>query len=247
MKLISPTAFLLTICLLFFPGSKMIAQDKTTPDSFYHKAVANSIALHHHAFGKGSSLYNGSRYPAFPFRFKEGHPFFNSAVPSYGAVTYDGTRYDSVLMRYDEVREVLLIGLQAENIQLVSPKVDSFELFDASFVRLTKDSTNDALPGTGFYQVLYRGRSTLLKKQVKTVREVLGINELLMYVDTKQHYYISLNDQVYGVNNKHAFFDLLGQRKKEVQQFIKANQLNFQKDREEFLVKATAYYDSLIQ
>jgi hypothetical protein len=38
----------------------MIAQDKTAPDSFYHKAVANTIALHHHAFGKGSSLYNGA-------------------------------------------------------------------------------------------------------------------------------------------------------------------------------------------
>ena len=204
------------------------------------------MAIYHQSFGDQSALYNGSKYGEYLFRFKEGHPFFYSAQPVAGSVIYDGVMYDTVLMRYDEITDVLVINDQVDRIQLLNEKVERFNLFNSDFIRLVKDSLTNSLVSSGFYNLLYKGKICLLKKQIKTIREVITTNaELLRFVDEKDYYYIKKDDKIYPIKSRKNLFKLFGDRKKEMQQFIKANELSFSKDRQNMLTKATAYYDSL--
>jgi len=238
--------FLLVSFILLFSSNNIFAQDTASDSSFYQKALVNSMAVYHQSFGNQSALYNGSKYGEYLFRFQEGHPFFNSTQPVAGSVMYDGILYDSVTMRYDEITDVLVINNLADRIQLLNEKVESFNLFNSDFIRLVKDSLTNSLVSTGFYNLLYKGKVCLLKKQIKTIREVITTNaELLRFVDEKDHYYIKKDDRIYSINSRKNLFKLFGDQKKEVQQFIKANKLSFRKDRQNMLTKATAYYDSL--
>lgn len=233
--------------LLFFSSSNLFAQDTAEPgSSFYQQALANTIAIYHHSFGNQSALYNGSKYGGYPFRMQEGQPFFNSTQPAVGSVSYDGILYDSVLMQYDEIIDRLLINDQANWIQLLTKKVDHFNLFNSDFIPLEMDSTNTNLVSSGFYNLLYSGKISLLKKQIKSIREVISSGlELQRFVDTKDYYYLQKDNRLFQIKSRKEFYKILGNRKKEMQQFIKANKLNFRKDRQNMLTKLTAYYDSL--
>ena len=189
----------------------------------------NTMAIYHQSFGNQSALYNGSKYGEYLFRFSGGHPFFNSPDPVAGSVIYDGIRYDSIFMRYDEIKDVLVINSQANRIQLFSEKVEYFNLFNSDFIRLVKDSLTNSLVSTGFYNLLYKGKISLLKKQIKTIREVISTKlELQHFADEKDYYYIKKDDGIYPIKTKKICSNFWRQ-KKEVQQFIKANNLNFRK------------------
>ncbi|MCW3090090.1 MAG: hypothetical protein JWP81_1159 [Ferruginibacter sp.] len=240
--------FLWAGCFLLFSPNDMVAQDAAESDSsFYRQAMANAIALYHQSFGNQSALYNGGKYSGYPFRMQEGFPFFYSPQPATGSVIYDGISYDSILMHYDEVADAVIINNQADWLQLLDKRVSRFNLFDADFIRIEKDSAHSNLVSSGFYNRLYHGKTTsLLKKQIKSIIEVISINlELQHFVDTKDLYYLQKEDQFFPINRRKDFLRSLGNRKKEVQQFIKANKLNFRRDKENMLTKATAYYDSL--
>jgi len=232
--------------MLVFSSNNIIAQDTVSDNSFYQEALNNAMAIYHQSFGNQSALYNGPMYGEYLFKFTDSHPFFNSPDPVAGSVIYDGIRYDSIFMRYDEVSDVLVINSQADRIQLFSEKVEYFRLFNSDFIRLIKDSVANSLVSTGFYNLLYKGTISLLKKQIKTILEVISGNaELQHFTTSRDYYYIKKDDGIYPVKNKKDLFKLFGGRKKEVQQYIRANNLNFRKDRQNMLIKATAYYDSL--
>jgi hypothetical protein len=243
-----PVNLLLGSFPLFFFLNKTSAQAIISDTSFYASALLNAKALYHEAFGSQSALYNGIQYGEYLFTFSNGgHPFFYSAQPGLGSIVYDGIQYDSVLMSYDETRDVVVINDYTDRIQLHSEKVKSFNLFNADFIRIEKDSLTPNLPATGFYNVLYHGKLSLLKRQIKTIREEIILNELQHFADEKDHYYIKKNDVLYPVGSRNDLLKIFKDRKKEVQQFIKANNLNFRRDREGMMIKTTVYYDNLKQ
>ncbi|MEO5890855.1 MAG: hypothetical protein ABIQ31_11410 [Ferruginibacter sp.] len=238
--------FLLAASVLLFSPTDSSAQGAVPDSSFYQKALLNAFAQYHHAFGNQSALYNGSNYGEYLFRFTEGSPFFNSQIPVAGTINYDGIVYDSIVMRYDEVKDVVVINSGPDHIQLTSGKIHAFNLYGSDFIRIEKDSLTNELVNSGFYNLLYRGKISLLKKQVKTVREVISSTaELQHFADEKNHYYILKDGRAYPIRSRKDITRLFGDHKKEVQQFIKANDLSFRNDKQKMLTKTTAYYDGL--
>jgi hypothetical protein len=47
------------------------------------------------------------------------------------------------------------------------------------------------------------------------------------------------------VNNNRSLFNILKDKKKDLKKFIRSQQLSMRKDRENTLIKVTAWYDSL--
>ncbi|MEO6733019.1 MAG: hypothetical protein ABIN01_17475 [Ferruginibacter sp.] len=239
-------SFLLSYCILLFSPNKMLAQGTVSDTSFYQEALVNTMAVYHKAFGSQSALYNGSKYKQYPFKFTDGHQFFQSIVPAKGTIVYDGIKYDSVLMQYDEISDVVTIIGPVSWIQLLNGKVERFNLYNSNFVWLQKDSTSAGLDRTGFYNIVYNGRVSLLKKQVKTFREEIVMNsEIKRFADPKDHYYIQQDGKFYPIKNRKDLYRIFGERKKDVQRFVKANHLSFRNNREVMLTSATAYYDNL--
>jgi hypothetical protein len=237
-------------CAIFFILSfyinNIFAQDTVAESSLVTKALVNARTFYQQSFGDQSTLYTGSQYAEYLSGFEKGQPYFYSEQPVIGSIIYDGAAYDSVVMRYNQVKDVLVISNHFNIIQLGSEKVESFNLSNSAFIYLVKDSLNSNLVSSGFYNLLYDGKISLFKKQIKTIREKLTSNaELLRFVDVYDHYYIKKEDKFYPIKSKKNLFEILGDNKKEVKQFINANGLNFSKDPQNTLTKTIAYYDSL--
>lgn len=222
------------------------AQSSDSVNAFYAQALNNARQVYHKGFGDQSGLNNGRQYVEYPFKFKEGDPYYGSPNPEPGSVWYDGVQYDDVLMRYNEITDQLIVNYYADRVQLLQPKVGWFRFYRNDFIRIDKDSTSSNLVSSGFYNRLYNGKISLLKKEIKKIKETATINvELLIIVEQKDYYYLKKEGKYFLIDNKRDFFDFVADRKKEVKSFIKANNLNFRKDRQNTLTQSIAYYDSL--
>ena len=124
--------------------------------------------------------------------------------------------------------------------------VDSFTIEDHIFFRL-KDSLNPSAPRRDFYERLYRGHITLLKKEKKLLQEniVLLSDNIRTYIDGSTSYYLEKEGTWYSVNTKGSLLKALKDRRAEVKKFIRDNHLNWHNDQEQLLLKVVLWYDGL--
>lgn len=242
------TGCLLVLWLFIFSAQSVLGQQTDSLNSFYQQALHQASAVYHQAFGDQKGLYNGGSYNEYPFKFQDGDPYFNMPDVTRGTVLYDGVQYDSVLMRYNEITDELVVNYYAYRIQLLKPKIENFYLFNTNFIQITKDSSSKNLVGSGFYQLLYNGKISLLKKEIKSIQQNTSTGvDLQNFVDEKDYYYIKREGTYYPVKHKKSFFAVLNDKKREVKEFMRSNGLNFKRDRERTISKTVAYYDSLIK
>jgi hypothetical protein len=228
------------------PFKDILAQQTSADEVYYANVISNAKAVYHSYFADQSALYNGSKYNEYKFKFKEGHPFFYSDTAAYGSVVYDGILYDSVLMRYDETKDALVINDQGNRIHLISEKIGYFKIFSNDFIRLKKDSISNKFLQSGFYNVLYKGNISLLKKEIKIVKEeIFNNSELIRNIEQKDYYFIIKGSNIFSINSSKDLYNLTGDKKKEVQQFARAGKLRFKKNTQNMLTKVVAYFDSL--
>jgi hypothetical protein len=198
--------------------------------------------------GDQSPFYNGSRYSPTGFIFRTGSPYFISDSFNLGSVVYDGILFDSVYLMYEDMRE-LLVARNNNNylLQLVNPRVSSFIISGHSFIRLTADSLYRGIPKTGYYEILYPGRSQILKKTFKSIREEPSVDEntIIRYIEERDDYYIRIRGSYQRVKSKTELLTLLHDHQKEIQKYIKKNKQNFRRSRENLLIMTAEYYDQI--
>lgn len=236
--------FCLIFSLHFFCSGSLFSQDSLTNNSFDSIALQHTSSVYYKAFGNQAALFNGPLYNGYVFSFKEGHPYFYADSLASGSVIYNGILYDSIRMQYDEVADALIVRSAMGKIRLPGYRVDGFHLYNSDFVRLAGDSTTTGNADAVFYNLLYKGNITLLKRQVKVLREEISL-EVLRFVDQKDLYYIIKDGHWHRISSSKQFYRVVNNRKDAVKRFVKSNKLNFRKGREDFLRRATAYYDSL--
>lgn len=240
----------LLIAFFTFITTSIKAQLSASDSVFYQKAINNTKAIYHQSIGDQTGLYNGSQYAGYLFAFKDGgHPFFYIDAFSKGTIVYDNILHPAVKLKYDEVKEVVVFEDTTHRIQLVGERISRFSISGNDFVRITKDTVQNASVSTGFYQLLYDGNMAVLKKEVKSIREVLVSNTegIYRYIDVKKYYYVKRANEYYAVKRKKSVLEFYKDKRKELQQYIKRNKLNFKRDPDTFLVQTSAYYDQLIK
>jgi hypothetical protein len=240
----------LALLLFFsFSASGVMAQLSADDSIFYQKAVNNTVAVYYQSTGDQSGLYNGSQYAGYPFAFKDAaHPFFFTNLFTTGSVVYDNILYTDAQLLYDEAGDVLIFRDTSHRLQLISDRISRFTIWGNNFIRIEKDSTARDIINTGFYNLLYQGEDIqVIKKEVKNIREDIRNNYdgVIRYIEVKKYYYIKKNNTFYPVKNKKVVIEIFKDRKKEIQQYIKVNRLSFKNDRDNMLIKATAYYEQV--
>ncbi|WP_435353555.1 hypothetical protein [Emticicia sp. SJ17W-69] len=243
-RILRMKSFVLVWLLSFF-SHRLIAQLKTNDSIFLQKAINHSVALYHLSLGDQSGLYNGSQYVGYSFTFKEGgQPYFYKDYTK-GSIIYDQVLYYNIDLLYDEVADVLILKDGVRYIQLINNKISRFTIGSNAFVQLAKEPTN--MIKSGFYHILYEGSiNSVFKRETKTINEVLNSFEgIQRFIKTEQYYTIKNNNQYYLVNRKKDVLAIFKDHKKEIQQYIKSNKLNFKKERTNFLIKVCTYHDQL--
>lgn len=239
--------------LFFINSSQVSGQNSITGTSRETASFQEAVNYYHQFLSPETGLYDGSEYTYntyYPIQINEGDPFFQSKNFDTGAVFYNNVLYKKVPLLYDIIKNELLIhdpsGIYI--IKLNAEKVGWFIMWGHTFVRLIFDSISNSQLRTGFYDLLYNGKTSLYRKDSKALNEntasARGINR---YVVESNEYFIKTNNQFYKITNKKSLMIVLKNKKKEMGQFIKKNKLNLRKNKNYALLKIAAYYDEINQ
>jgi hypothetical protein len=236
--------FSLVILTFVHPVNAQTIQEDSI---FYQTALTNTISIYKKQLGDQSPFYNGSRYSPTGFIFRTGSPYFISDSFNLGSVVYDDILFDSVYLLYEDMRGLLVARNNNYLLQLVNPRVSSFNISGHPFIRLTADSSHPGIPETGYYEILYAGRSRLLKKTFKTIIEEPSVyeNTIIRHIEETENYYIKTGGSYRRVKSKVELLMLLHDHQKEIQKYIKKTKLNFRKNRENLLILTAEYYDQI--
>lgn len=240
------TAVFFVIVLIFV--HTVNAQTEQEDSLFYQTALTNTFSIYKKQLGDQSPFYNGSRYSPTGYIFKTGSPYFFSDSFNLGSVVYDGILFDSVNLLYEDMRD-LLVSRNNNNylLQFINQRVSSFVIAGHPFIRLTADSLHPGIPKTGYYEILYPGRSQLLKKIFKNVIEEPSVyeNTVIRHIEESENFYIRIGSSYHYVKSKGELLMLMKDHQKEIQKYIKKTKLNFSKNRENLLILTAGYYDQI--
>lgn len=213
---------------------------------FRNQAIKNLIQFYHESIGLQAELYNGPQYEPHP-GYNEGHPYFNTTSFSIGSVGYNGLVYQEVPILYDLVRNELVVRHPyGDAFSAIKEKVDSFSFSGHSFIKLIIDSTNTNLSENNFYEKLFSGRILLLANNRKYVQEQSGATTIERKIYEKVQYYLLKDGKIYPVKNKKSLLALLKDKRNELQQYIKKNNLQFRNNMKADMSQLVAYYDQLM-
>ena len=238
------TAVLLTLC--FFSVRPASAQFNTQDSIYYQAALTHTIKVYYNQLGDQSPLYNGSKYIQYPYTFRESTPYFPSDNFNMGTLVYDGMRFDSVALLYDNLRQYLVTSQNGYQLQLINERVSTFSISGHQFIRVVADSSNKEITSTGYYEVLYPGRSRVLKVTNQQIQEIASNTEgMIRYVESGDVYYVKSGMIYIRVKSKQELIKIFSGYEKEIKQFIKKNKLNYRKNKDNTFIQAAGYYDQI--
>ncbi|MFC0519029.1 hypothetical protein ACFFGT_32755 [Mucilaginibacter angelicae] len=224
-------------------GSLVSAQTGTDSISLNHV-----IANYNTAIGQQSHLYNGPEYEFYDPIIKGNAYVFDVKSFAPGTVNYNGTVYSNIPMMYDINKDVAITLLYNHftKISLLSIWVQEFWLLDHHFIRLNTDSTGKAGLATGFYDQLFQGKKVgILVKRAKTIQNRTASLDIETFFSETKDYYVRRGNNYFSFSGKGALLDILKDKKKELRQYIKANNIDFRENFEQAITNVATYYDHL--
>jgi hypothetical protein len=239
---------LITGILCFVFSARVVGQAAPADSSSQKNALNNTVSLFYGSIGKQSPLYNGTEYYFYDPIIK-GNAYYadvNSFTP--GSVFYDNMHFTGVPMLYDIYGDqvVILLYNHFTKCTLIKDKVSSFDFLDHHFVRIdTVTFLNNPAIKPGYYDELYAGRLQVLARYSKSIQVTTGGQTSESYFNYSKDYYIRKNNIYYNFSSQGALLDILKDKKKEIQKYLKENQVKYRRNPEEAMVKIASYYDHL--
>lgn len=205
-----------------------------------------------------AALFNGleqakTQYKKSAYLRKKGHKDYNSWGKEFfdiesevngtfdeGSLLYNGILYNKVFMRLDIFTDELMVRTP-NNIHAIvlDPAFVEFAYFNGYKIIHIGADVNESVLRKGYYQQLYEGKSTVLKKE--TI--VLNRSEMI-FNSWKKNYFICIDGLYHRVKDKKHLLDILKSHKTELEEFIKDMKINTN-DMEAALPLIVEQYDKL--
>lgn len=234
---------LFTITAICLTGAVQ-AQLSTKDSSFLKSSVKNVLAFYDQNIGEQSGKFNGSQNIGYTQGIIEKNPYFLSPIFSKGYIVYDQVLYENVTLVYDEAADLVVMQDSSHKIELITEKLEAFGIGENHFQYLVKkDANTNALISTGYYQILVDNKTSLFTKETKKITEKIQGSELAYTIGTSNYYYIKKDGRFYEIQNKKGFFKILKDKEKELKRYIKAQHLNYRKDKNYTLSNVVEYYN----
>ena len=234
---------ILSLFLTYFIG-KTVGQSLPPDSLFRQQSRRNAVALYEQAIKPQSPLYNGNEYIQHDFRIKV-HPFYEVDSLRSGNLIYYGLHYRDVRMAYDIVRDEVYINHLdgGYRIRLNSEHIAQFEVGNHQFVRLVADSLTGVR--TGFYDLLYSGRTQVFAKRIKTVLEDISTGTYKAEYLKKDEFMVRRDKVYYSVNSLGAALNVFADQKKALRKYLRAEGIKYKKETEKAIIGLARYYDEL--
>ena len=229
------------LCICF--AGAVNAQDSASRQS----ASATAKSFYFKFIGENSHFYNGTEYIPFDVHIK-GNSFFLTDQLQPATISYDNLFYQDVALCYDIMRDEVIANRfdRQFRIKLVSSKIAFFSFPDHFFERLVQDSVNKSVISTGFYERVYNGREKVYIKHTKKIEEkITDYAGDEQWFTEQDNYLVEKEGRFYPVQTKSMLFEIIKDRKKEVQRYLRKNKLKFRKDPGNTIRMAIEYYDQV--
>jgi phospholipase C len=182
----------------------------------------------------------------------EGSPFLTDQWSKGMVKLADGRTYKDVLLKYDEVKDVLYFQDKKEQTLVFVDPVREFKVEyisdDIQHDKLFRNAYKNIPNSTekSFFEVLSDGTAQLLKRTKKLIAESQEYNStaVVKRFDENVKYYIIVSEKVIPIKrDKKSILAALTNKQPQLESFIRTNNINLKND--EDLVKLMAYYNSL--
>jgi hypothetical protein len=196
---------------IFFAGISFGQQQASLPVQMYEQALKGS-----------QQLFNGTEY--FKYKSYSGeHPYYLSDQYIVGTLNYDGVSYPAVPLYYDIHKDQLITPYYFDGswMAFVGELVQNFKLKDHSFSYFR--AMKGDLPGSGFYEVLYSGKSKLIARHRKIYSEQIDGMEVIRAFKQSVEYYLLKGDRSFRLNENEKIPQALKDQKNELRNFLRKN------------------------
>lgn len=231
--------------MLNFAAVRALCQSNYSDSLIHEESIRNAIDLFYKSMKENIHLYNGSEYVSLNYQSNK-NPFFGNTQPEEGTLFYDSVLYHAVPLAYDIYYDEVITYRykQLYRIRLVPEKVGWFAISGHTFIRMEADSSN-RLPGSGYYDRLYDGKSMVLAKRKKITADVVVDNVYSFRYQESDHYFIKKERAFIPVHNKKTTLHVFKDRKKELLKLLKKNKIKFKANPELAIARAAEYYDQI--
>lgn len=234
-----------TLAIFFFFNLALRSFGQTIAATEPSKETAYPVSMYKAATSQSQNLYNGRQYYVYDNRSEE-HQFYEFRKWHKGVLMYDGQRFDSIPMLYDIFKdEVIIKHFNGDHILLQSEKIDYFYVDNHTFERLEAGKDINEQMRTGFYDVLYNGKTRTIVRRVKQRQEKIVDKMVIALYPQKNNFFIRKGDRYHSVSSKKSAFNLFPEYKRELRKVLKDQKIKYRKNREVAIVTIVETYDKL--
>ncbi len=225
----------------------VLGQQPNVDTTFVHAAYNHAVALYHGAIGNQAIIYNGAQYIGYPFKFETGHPYFLADQNHPGNIVYEQVAFPNLELRYNMVADIVVLVQSNRWIQLASSQISAFTVANHQFIKVEPDNNFKNTPSVGFYEVLYQQQTSVLKKEIKKIKEDVRLppEGVVRYIYSNTSYYILNNQQYFKIRNKRSMVKAMADKKQAIDKYIRTNRLKYKSNPEQTLTAVAAYYDEI--
>jgi hypothetical protein len=103
----------------------------------------------------------------------------------------------------------------------------------------------NSLPATGYYEVLYTGKSKVIARRQKILHQEIENGVIETTFDERNHFYIYKDGIFHPVKSKSSDLKLLQEQKQKLKKMLRQRNAGYDGNRELLFKNAAEYYDTL--
>lgn len=209
-----------------------------TPNLFYNELSDDSLPAN-------KTFMNGRIWRDLYTAVKEDQFLFtNEFLP--GQVTMNGKTFNTPKLRYDILNdELMTVTDKGHILQLNKEMVDDFSLtYRMRIYYFTKSEPDTLNKESGYFNVLYEGRSSLYIRYYKEISKRGPGKNYEDFVQSEKVYIIK-DGIFHQVRNNHDFKKIVSDKKNEIKAYLKENRIMISGKSPDAYVPVLEYYDTL--
>ena len=222
-----------TTLLVLFPLFAM-SQSVDYYSAYMEKAGINSV------------LYRGSAPFSYHFSHEGTYYAYDSNFQN-GEILYNGKKYSDVMINLNSHLDELILKIPESISTVIANKnfVTKFSYGGRDFINIK--NRENGFPESGYYQLLYGVKDTLLKKIRKTYVEEIPQHSASATVkklfETETSYFLFSNGKWSKIKNRRELLRGYPTIKRNIIKFIRDSRLDFATNKENSFVEVVKYAD----
>lgn len=208
--------------------------------------LRQSRSIYQNAASNQAALYSGSVEEPYKYFF-HGTPYLETDEFTPGDLFYDGSLYHNVRLRLNTHQDILSVQTPSRTLSVMLHQDNvGYAVIKGQRYHVATPKEREQGLGKGYIITLHEGRFPLHWKNVK-YRESNIVNRQIEYNFTsKDTYYLEKDGLFWTVSSKGSILKHFKEHKRELNSFIKQNNLKFGKDeRKESLIRLLEYAETL--